>query len=104
MGDPTLGIITTHHYSAAHEGPENAAFKKAYAEANGNGSRPNFMAVAGYDGAAAIYQGARKLGGKLDADKAMTVLEGLKPQSPPGPIHIDAGKRDSTQSGYVRHG
>jgi branched-chain amino acid transport system substrate-binding protein len=102
MGDPTLGIITTHHYSAAHEGPENAAFKKAYAEANGNGSRPNFMAVAGYDGMAAIYQVARKLGGKLDADKAMTVLKGLKLQSPRGPIHIDAETRDIVQTVYVR--
>jgi branched-chain amino acid transport system substrate-binding protein len=102
MGDPTLGIITTHHYSAAHEGPENAAFKKAYAEANGNGSRPNFMAVAGYDGMAAIYEVARKLGGKLDADKAMAVLKGLKLQSPRGPIHIDAETRDIVQTVYVR--
>ena len=33
----TLGIITTHHYSAAHDSRENAAFRKAYAEANGAG-------------------------------------------------------------------
>ena len=30
MGDPALGVITSHHYSAAHESPETA-FVKAFA-------------------------------------------------------------------------
>ena len=34
MGDSTLGMITSFHYSAAHPSPENAAFLKAYAAAN----------------------------------------------------------------------
>jgi branched-chain amino acid transport system substrate-binding protein len=102
MGDPTLGIITTHHYSAAHDSPENAAFRKAYAEANGEGTRPNFMAVAGYDGMAAIYEVARKLGGTMDADRAMEVLKGLKLNSPRGPIRIDPETRDIVQTVYVR--
>src|SRR5256885_9065186 len=54
MGEPTLGLITSFHYSAAHNSPENEAFKKGYAEANGTKLRPNFMAAAGYDGMAAI--------------------------------------------------
>jgi branched-chain amino acid transport system substrate-binding protein len=102
MGDATLGVITTHHYSAAHDSPENAAFKKAYAEANGTGSRPNFMAVAGYDGMAAIYAVAKKLDGKIDADQAMAALKGLALQSPRGPIHIDPETRDIVQTVYVR--
>jgi branched-chain amino acid transport system substrate-binding protein len=102
MGEPTLGIITTHHYSAAHDTPQNAAFKKAYAEANGKDHRPNFMAVAGYDGMAAIHAVAKKLGGKIDADKAMEAIKGLKLESPRGPIHIDPETRDIVQTVYVR--
>ncbi|HUI72328.1 MAG TPA: ABC transporter substrate-binding protein, partial [Spirochaetia bacterium] len=55
MGDATLGIVTTHHYSAAHDSPENKAFVAAYREVSG-GKRPNFMAVGGFDGMAAIAQ------------------------------------------------
>src|SRR5947209_34401 len=102
MGEPTLGIITTHHYSAAHDSPENAAFRKAYAEANGEGTRPNFMAVAGYDGIAAIYEVAKKLEGKMDADRAMEVIKGMKLTSPRGPIQIDPETRDIVQTVYVR--
>src|SRR5437667_417973 len=72
------------------------------AEANGEGTRPNFMAVAGYDGIAAIYEVSKKLGGKIDADKAMEVLKGLKLNSPRGPIHIDPETRDIVQTVYVR--
>jgi hypothetical protein len=34
IGDPALGAVTTHHYSAAHDSPENTAFLEAYAAAN----------------------------------------------------------------------
>ena len=84
IGDAALGIITTHHYSAAHVSPENKAFLAAFRDANGDALRANFMAVGGYDGMAAIYEVVRKLEGKLDADKAMQVLKGLakvRPQS-----------------------
>ena len=102
MGDPTLGIVTTHHYSAAHDSPENTAFKKAYAAANGTSTRPNFMAVAGYDGMAAICEVAKRLQGRIDADKAMAVLKGLELQSPRGHIRIDTETRDIVQTVYVR--
>jgi len=102
MGDATIGIITTHHYSAAHDSKENEAFRKAYAEANGEGTRPNFMAVAGYDGMAAIYQVVKSLDGKMDADRAMQVIKGLRLESPRGTIYIDPETRDIVQSVYVR--
>src|SRR5437868_10560876 len=50
MGEGTLGIVTSFHYSYAHDSPENKAFLKAYVDANGTKLRPNFMACAGYDG------------------------------------------------------
>jgi branched-chain amino acid transport system substrate-binding protein len=47
MGDPALNVVTSFHYSASHDTPENKAFLKAYADANGaQGGRPNFVAVA----------------------------------------------------------
>ncbi len=102
MGDAVLGVITTFHYSAAHDSPENKAFLKSFAAANPNGGRPNFMAVAAYDGMAAIYDVSRKLNGKIDADKAMAVLKGWKTVSPRGPIMIDPQTRDVVQTVYVR--
>ena len=34
MGDVTLGVVSTHHYSAAHDSPENKAFVAAFEKAN----------------------------------------------------------------------
>ncbi|HBZ07624.1 MAG TPA: ABC transporter substrate-binding protein [Massilia sp.] len=102
MGDNTQGVITTFHYSAAHKSPENDAFLKSFAAANPQGGRPNFMAVAAYDGMNAIYQVSNKLGGKIDGDKAMAVLKGMKINSPRGPISIDPATRDVVQTVYVR--
>ena len=101
LGDDVLGVISTHHYSVAHESPENAAFLASYAQINST-QRPNFMAVGGYDGMAAIYEVARKLNGNIDGDKAMQVLRGMKWTSPRGPIQIDADTRDIVQNVYVR--
>jgi branched-chain amino acid transport system substrate-binding protein len=102
MGDPVLGVITSFHYSAAHNSPENKAFLKNYADANPNGGRPNFMAVAAYDGLHAIYEVSKKLNGKIDGDKAMAALKGMKINSPRGPIVIDPETRDVTQTVYIR--
>lgn len=102
MGDPALGIITTFHYSDAHDSPENKAFLKAYREVSGSLGRPNFMAVGGYDGMAAIYEVIRKLGGNVDGDKAVAVLKGWKRESPRGPIWIDPVTRDIVQTEYIR--
>jgi branched-chain amino acid transport system substrate-binding protein len=102
MGDATLGVITSFHYSAAHDSPENKAFLKSYADANPGGGRPNFMAVAAYDGMGAIYDVAKKLNGKIDGDKAMAILKGMKINSPRGPLTIDAQTRDAVQTVYIR--
>lgn len=102
MGEPTLGLITSFHYSAAHNSPENAAFKKAYAEANGSSLRPNFMAAAGYDGMAAIYQALTKTAGSTDGDKLMAAFKGMKIMSPRGQIMIDPETRDVVQTVYIR--
>ena len=102
MGDPTLGLITSFHYSAAHDSAENAAFLKNYAAANDpKVGRANFMAAAGYDTMAAIYEAVRK-GGDTDGDKAMAALKGYNWVSPRGPVMIDAETRDIVQTVYIR--
>ena len=103
MGDPTLGLITSFHYSAAHESPENAAFLKNYAAANDpKVGRANFMAAAGYDTMAAIFEVVRKTNGDVDGDKAMAALKGYKWMSPRGPVMIDPDTRDIVQTVYIR--
>jgi len=102
MGDDAIGLVTTFHYSAAHDSPENKAFLAAYAQVAPNAGRANFMTVGAYDGMALIYDIIAKSGGKIDADKAMDVVKGWKTQSPRGPISIDPQTRDIVQTIYVR--
>jgi branched-chain amino acid transport system substrate-binding protein len=102
MGEPTLGLITSFHYSAAHDSPENKAFLKAYVEANGTKLRPNFMACAGYDGMAAIAEALKKTGGSTEPEAFVGALKGMKLMSPRGPIMIDPETRDIVQTVYIR--
>ncbi|HJU21098.1 MAG TPA: ABC transporter substrate-binding protein [Casimicrobiaceae bacterium] len=103
MGDPTVGMITAFHYSAAHKSPENEAFLKAYHAANDPRiGAPNFMAAAGYDTMHVIYEVSKKLGGKIDGDKAMEAIKGMKWMSPRGPVEIDPQTRDIDQTVYIR--
>src|SRR5256884_4947091 len=104
MGEPTLGLITSFHYSAAHDSPENKAFLKAYVEANGTKLRPNFMACAGYDGMAAIAEALKKTGGSTEPEAFLAALKGMKLMRPRGPFMIDPETRDIRQTGYIRPG
>jgi branched-chain amino acid transport system substrate-binding protein len=102
MGDAPLGVVTTQHYSVAHDSAQNRIFLKAYAEVSGSSQRANFMAVGAWDGMAAIYEVARRLNGAIDGDKAMEILKGLKIDSPRGPVVIDPATRDPIETIYVR--
>jgi branched-chain amino acid transport system substrate-binding protein len=102
MGNVALGVITSFHYSIAHDSPENKAFLKEFEDTNPSVGRPNFMAVGAYDGMAAIYQVIKQLNGKIDGDKAMAILKGMKLNSPRGPIMIDPQTRDIVQTVYIR--
>jgi len=101
MGDVATGIVTTHHYSAAHDSPENKVFVEAFRKAN-NGLRPNFMAAGGYDGMHLIYEALKKTGGKADGDSLIAAMKGLAWESPRGPVSIDPDTRDIVQNIYIR--
>ena len=100
MGDVALGAITTQHYSAAHDSPENKAFVEAFKKANG-GMRPNFMAVGGYDGMHLIYEGLKKTNGQ-GGQALIDAMKGMSWTSPRGPVSIDPQTRDIVQNIYVR--
>lgn len=106
-GDAALGLITGGHYSFAHDSDTNRSFIKAYQARYGKQIRPNFMAVGGYDGMAAIYQVAARLpapapGTRFDGDAVMALFKGLKLDSPRGPVTIDPTTRDIVQTYYIR--
>jgi len=101
MGDPAVGMITVHHYSADYETPENKTFVAAWKDAYGADTTPDFMGVAGYDGMAAIAHVIRTMDGNITADGAMDALKGWTFASPRGPIMIDPETRDIIQDQHV---
>lgn len=102
VGDVALGTITTHHYSMAHDSPENKAFLKAYTDMFGANARPSFVDVQTYDAMTALYAVLEKLNGDTDADRIVDALKGYRAMSPRGPIYIDPETRDIVQNVYVR--
>ena len=101
MGDVALGVVTSHHYSAAHPSAANKKFVDAFMKAN-KGLRPNFMAVGGYDGMRVIYEALKKTGGKGGGAALVEAMKGQIFESPRGPVFIDAQTRDIVQNIYLR--
>ena len=101
MGDVALGVVNSHHYSAAHPSALNKQFVEAFQKAN-PGIRPNFMAVAGYDGMHLIYNALEKTKGATDGDAVLAAMKGQSFESPRGPIMIDPATRDIVQDVYIR--
>ncbi|MDH4375345.1 MAG: ABC transporter substrate-binding protein [Ramlibacter sp.] len=101
MGDGALGVVTSHHYSAAHPSAANKKFVEAFEKAN-KGLRPNFMAVGGYDGMRVIYEALKKTNGKGGGDALLAGMKGQLFESPRGPMFIDAQTRDVVQNIYLR--
>lgn len=100
MGDAALGVITSHHYSAAHPSALNKKFVDGIAKAN-NGMRPNFMAVAGYDGMRVIMEALKSTQG-AGGEAMVNAMKGLQFESPRGPVLVDPQTRDIVQNVYIR--
>jgi branched-chain amino acid transport system substrate-binding protein len=101
MGDAAVGLITMHHYNVDLDNPENKTFVAEWKKAYGADSTPDFFAVGGYDGMAAIVQAVVALKGKMDGDAAVKALAGWKFASPRGPIMIDPDTRDIIMNEYL---
>ncbi|MDO9166753.1 MAG: ABC transporter substrate-binding protein [Rhodoferax sp.] len=101
MGEGALGVVTSHHYAAAHPSAMNKKFVEAFGKAN-KGMRPNFMAVGGYDGMRVIYEALRITKGAGGGDALLAAMKGQIFESPRGPMFIDAQTRDVVQNIYLR--
>jgi len=101
MGDASLGVVTSFHYSASHDSALNKKFVEAFGKAN-NGLRPNFMAVGGYDGMQALYKALQSTNGQARGEALVNAMKGLSFESPRGPIQINAQSRDIVQNVYIR--
>jgi branched-chain amino acid transport system substrate-binding protein len=101
MGDAAIGVVTSHHYSAAHDTAVNKAFVTAFEKAN-KGMRPNFMAVGGYDGMHLIYASLEKTKGDTKGEALVAAMKGMTWESPRGKMTIDPDTRDVIQDIYIR--
>jgi branched-chain amino acid transport system substrate-binding protein len=101
IGDAALGVITSQHYSAAHDSPENKSFVAAFKKAN-NGMRPNLMAVQSYDGMHLIYEALKKTKGSTDGAALVEAMKGQSFISPRGPVTVDPDTREMIQNIYIR--
>jgi branched-chain amino acid transport system substrate-binding protein len=100
MGDAAIGVITAHQYSAAHASTTNKSFVAGFKKVIG--TRPNYVAVAVYDGMRLIYEALKKTGGDANGDKLIAAMKGMSFESPRGPITIDPETRDIVQNIYIR--
>ena len=100
MGDVALGVITSFHYSAAHDSPANRQYVEGFRKLNG--MRPNFHSVGGYDGMHAIYKALEATKGNAAGDALLNAMKGLSFESPRGPVSIYPATRDPIQNVYLR--
>ncbi len=101
IGEVSQGVVSSHHYSAAHDSAANKAYVEAFMRDN-NGQRPNFMSVGGYDGMHLIYEALKKTNGDADGTKLLDAMKGMSWESVRGPVTIDPETRDIVQDIYIR--
>jgi len=96
-----VGVMTSFHYSEAHDSELNKQYVQSYYKAYPN-KRPNFMSVAGYDGMHLIDAVLKKTGGDAGGDAFIEAAKGLSWESPRGQVTIDPETRDIVQDIYIR--
>ncbi|QBE61638.1 ABC transporter substrate-binding protein [Pseudoduganella lutea] len=101
IGAAANGVVSSHHYSAAHPSPDNKAYVSAFMAAN-KGMRPNFHSVGAYDGMHLLYQALAKAGGNADGAQLVAAMKGMAWNSVRGPVRIDPASRDIVQTVYIR--
>ena len=98
MGDAAIGTIVMGHYAADLDNPANQEFVKAWHDAYGENSYPDFMSAAAWDTMAGIFAVIKKLNGNLnDGAKVVEAFKGLSLDGPRGAVMIDPATRDVIQ-------
>jgi len=99
MSDAAVGLIVMANYADDLDTPGNKEFVKAWHEAYGPNSYPDYMSASGMDTMAGIFHVINALHGKLDdGAKVIDVLKGWKHEGVRGPIEIDPQTRDVIQN------
>jgi len=101
IGSAALGVVSSHHYSAAHPSAANKEYVDAIAKMN-NGMRANFHSVGAYDGMHLLYEALKQTKGDSDGEKLLAAMKGMSWDSVRGPVSIDAATRDIVQTVYIR--
>ncbi len=89
MGDEAIGVVSTMHYSAALDTPQNKKFVAAYRQAYG--ADPGYYAVGAYTAGLFLKQALDKVRGKVeDTDAFLKALRTVSiADAPGGPIRLD---------------
>jgi branched-chain amino acid transport system substrate-binding protein len=102
MGDAAIGTIVMGNYAVDLDNPQNKELNKAWHEAYGKDSYPDFMSAAGWDTMHAIFDAIKKLNGKVtDGQQVIDAMKGWTTNGPRGPVAIDAATRDIVQNEYA---
>jgi branched-chain amino acid transport system substrate-binding protein len=101
MGDAAIGTLIMTHYAVDFDTPENKAFVKAWQDAYGANSYPDFMSAQGWDTMSAIFDTIKKLDGKVDGEKFVETLKNWKGTGPRGVVSIDPATRDIVQDEHA---
>ena len=101
LGDATIGMYTVFHYSEDHNSALNRQFVADFYKFAPAHVRPDFGGTCVYDVLHAIYKVTEAQHGKIDYNKTIALLKGMKFESPRGPIMIDQ-HRDIVQNVYIR--
>jgi branched-chain amino acid transport system substrate-binding protein len=99
LGDAAIGIITSHHYSEAHDSQMNKDFIAELHKLHPK-AVANFASMGAYDGMHVLYK-MIEAGGK-DGAKGMKAVIGTSWESPRGPVTLDPKTRTLTQNIYIR--
>jgi branched-chain amino acid transport system substrate-binding protein len=104
IGELADGLVTSHHYSFAHESPANRRFTGIFETEYGSHLRPGYFAVAAHDALAAIdaAMSSPVARGGVVGERLVDAFRGVKLDSPRGPVEIDAHTRDIVQTVYIR--
>lgn len=102
MSDAAVGLVVMSSYADDYDTPANKAFVKAWHDAYGPNSYPDFMSAASWDTMAAIFHVINTLKGNLDdGSKVIDALKGWTTEGPRGKIQIDPETRDVIQDEHA---
>ena len=100
MGDEVIGDVSSLHYSAAIQTPENEAFVKEYRAKYGK--VPSYYSENNYTTALWIDEAIKKAGGKWPGtEQFIKIMSSIKIEAPRGPVELD-DMRNPIENIYIK--